>query len=52
MKKKQKTVDNGECVSALFLDLPKAFGTINHDLLLAKLKADGFSPNALKYQNA
>ena len=47
-KKKKKTVDNGECVSALFLDLPKAFGTINHDLLLAKLKADGFSPNALK----
>ena len=52
MKKWKKAVDNGEHVSALFLDLSKAFETINHDLLLAKLKTYGFSPNALKLMHS
>ena len=30
----------------------QAFDTINHDLLLAKLKAYGFSPNALKLMHS
>ena len=32
---------------ALFMDFPKAFNTIDHDLLEAKLKGYGFSINAL-----
>ena len=48
IKNWKKRLDNGEKVGAIFMDLSKAFDTINHSLLLAKLKAYGFSNQALR----
>ena len=48
LEKWKRGIDrNGPYVSALFMDLSKAFDATNHDLMLAKLKAYGFSNDAL-----
>ena len=43
----KKQLDNGEKIGVIIMDLSKAFDTSNHSLLLAKLKAYGFSNEAL-----
>ena len=39
----KEAIDKGEYVSVMYMDLSKAFDTINHEFLLAKLRAYGFS---------
>ena len=45
----KKQLDNGEKVGVIFMDLSKAFDTINHSLRLEKLNAYGFSNQALSF---
>ena len=47
MLEKGNDLDKGQNICVLFMGLSRTFDTINHDLLLAKVKAYGFSINAL-----
>ena len=49
LEKWKKALDKEENLSAIFMDLSKVFDTINYDLLLTKLKAYGFSKQALSF---
>ena len=45
----REPLHKGKYVGAIFTDLPKAFDTLNHDLLKTKLHAYGFSGNSVYY---
>ena len=52
LEKWRKALGKNEYICVLFMDLPKASDTINHDLLMAKLHAYGFSINALNLMSS
>ena len=45
----KKVLDKGGYVCAIFMDISKAFDTLNHDLLNAILGADRFETDAQRY---
>ena len=45
-------LDKGGCLCTMFMDLSKAFDTIHHDLMIAKLGAYGFSQDVLQYMRS
>ena len=52
IEKWKKELDNKGYAGAILMDLSKAFDTINHELLIPKLYAYGFSKDALKLINS
>ena len=48
----KKVLDRGGYLCAVFMDLSKAFDTLNHDLLTAQLGAYGLETDALRYMKS
>ena len=44
-----KSIDNGECIGLVMLDLRKAFDTVNHNLLIKKLPMYGLNVHVVNW---
>ena len=49
IEKWRKSLDSGGQADAVLTDLSKAFGCIDHELLIAKLNAYGFDNSSLTF---
>ena len=45
-------LSNGSAVEVIIMDLSKAFGSLDHDLLFAKLEAYGLDNNAVSFMRS
>ena len=45
----KQSIDKGEYISVMYMNLSKAFDTINHNLLLAELGAYGFIKKGFEF---
>ena len=52
LEKWKNTLENGGFVCTIFIDLSKAFETMNYDLLIGKLGAYGFQEDALVFMKS
>ena len=48
----KNVLDKRRYICLIFMDLSKEFDTLNHDFLIAKLGADGFERDALRYMKS
>ena len=48
----KNVLDKRRYICSIFMDLSKEFDTLNHDFLIAKLGADGFERDALRYMKS
>ena len=49
LKRWKQAIDKGEYISVMYMNFSKAFDTLNHGILLVKLRTYGFSTSAFNF---